>query len=329
MYFLKYFTGSEPEQAMNELVSYFKNTNGSLKENWSMFDFTTTDRFIFYNTNRNYFFLQDSNDYSISKRIRSGLLFTLQYLIGFHFWFIYPKIEILLGNEPNDECITFFLKNINPSYLANHILSPFRAEPFFSLIKHYFSHSTYEQNFTALEHKIANKIALLGSDKRSIWENALKSVDSAIISNKFISMKKPKVVELYREVKNDVMMLFAFSVAVDLYITAKEELIASSDWERKLEFSLSTIQKKSVELKELKQNSKEIPFPYSELKGKTNFYYKELSENNPLPRLAELGFITPSPKKRGRPRHDQNVSTLFSLSINWRDREKITAFLKG
>ena len=93
MYLLKFFINQEDTEQIFQLISVFKNKDGSLLYKWIVFNFKTTERFIFYNTNRNYFFLQDSNNNNLPKEIRSGLLFTLQYLIGYQYWlFIQNKI---------------------------------------------------------------------------------------------------------------------------------------------------------------------------------------------------------------------------------------------
>lgn len=329
MYFLKFFPPDSDSSSFSDpIYASFKNADNSLQPNWFLFDFQTSQRFIFFNPSREYFFLQDSLSSSLSKTVRTGLLFTIQFIVGSHLWVNHPKILNFLTNNPDSSVIQFFLVNLNPQTLSSNFLSVFHKEPYFSFLQAYFDNSSYIQDYSSLQTNIANKLPLLSSNTRGIWEQASKLYNSDIISDKIASLQKVIVTESYSHIKNDALQFFTLSVAFDLFLNLESNIYSPSEWERKLELSLSTVTKKSQEIRELARNSQPLPFPYSELKGKYYFHYKELSKNNPLIKLVQKGFLIPSKSKRGRPRHDYNEPGIFMLNYLWRDREKIIAFYK-
>ena len=147
MYFLKFFPSLDDSSSFSDpFYSFFKNSDNSLQPSWFMFDFKTSPRFIFFNPLREYFFFQDSFSSSLSKTVRSGLLFTIQFIVGYHFWINHPKILHFLTNPADLFTIQFFLVNLNPLSLLNNFLSIFRNEPYFSFCLSYFDKSSYTQD---------------------------------------------------------------------------------------------------------------------------------------------------------------------------------------
>ncbi len=327
MYLLRFFpiTNKSEEESF---ILKIKKQDKTLQPDWFAFNFQNSERILYFNCSRGYFYLQDSKNESIPKQIRIGLLFTLQFILGYHLWIKNSKIESYITTDPNVEVIRFFLMNINPEKLSSEFISPFHVEPFYSFLQVYFEKSKYVDDYKSLENKIAQKYQLLDPRNKIEWEKSIPMLNSDIIAKKLSSLQNIVITDEYHFIKDNPMLLFAFAVAVEKYFTAKDQESDPFERQRKSEISISTLVEQSKELSEKKKNGQVLEYPFGKLPFDLYFSSKRLYSEHPLLKLYQKGFLEASERRRGRPRNNIHVPVIFMLHHNWTNREKLNIVFK-